>query len=149
MMSTVGDSRIWAPRVIASYLPTSLTGMAVATTLPSWRSTARSALRVARSSEPSLFQKSTTATLPASTSASSGRDGSPGAASSARPGLWGLGAGLGAGAVVLGVAVVVAPAPLAALAVSTAPLALLTSLARPVTPGAGVDAGVTSPPDFG
>src|SRR5512133_2254478 len=130
MMSTVGDSRIWAPRVIASYLPTSLTGMAVATTLPSWRSTARSALRVARSSEPSLFQKSTTATLPASTSASSGRDGSPGAASSARPGLWGLGAGLGAGAVVLGLAaalgvaaVVVAPAPLAALAVSTAPLA--------------------------
>ena len=48
-----------------------------------------------------MFQKRTTTTLPASTEASSGRDGSPGAASSARPGFAGLGGrrgGLGAGA---------------------------------------------------
>ena len=40
-----------------------------------------------------MFQKRTTTTLPASTEASSGRDGSPGAASSARPGFAGLAAG--------------------------------------------------------
>src|SRR6266540_3632319 len=131
MTSTVGDSRIWAPRVIASYLPTSRTGMAVATTLPWWRSTARRARRVARSSEPLEFQNSTTATLPASMSASSGFDGSPGAASSARPGFAGFGAGLvagfaaglvafGAAAGALGVAVIVDEAePVAALDAST------------------------------
>src|SRR3954452_12916408 len=69
---------------------------ALATTLPPCRSIARRARRVARSAEALLFQKRTTTTLPASTEASSVRDGSPGAASSARPGLAGLATAAGA-----------------------------------------------------